>query len=150
MNDDVRRCILSNCRAISCAIDDFPVPACPKRTRLRSEAGSFTQLLMKSRNATRVPIRQPLSGLNRELHPYGISLIFASSSMTTIRSVTRSHQRLITGVGNLACQVLKLSRYICHLVQNLEHSNLRRDGSLAQEGLLAFDKDIGQLLDFFL
>ena len=35
----------------SYAIDDFPVPACPKRMRLRSEVGSFTQLTMKSRNA---------------------------------------------------------------------------------------------------
>src|SRR6266700_530588 len=86
-NDEVRRCILSNSRAISCAIDDFPVPACPKRTRPRSEAGLLTQLIMKFRNATRVPIRQPLTGLNRELNPYGISLIFESSSMTTIGSV---------------------------------------------------------------
>src|SRR6266849_6081607 len=88
MNDDVRRCMLSNSLAISCAIDDFPVPACPKRTRQRSEAGLFTQLIIKSRNATRVPVRQPLSGLNRDLDPYGISLITALSSMTTIRSVT--------------------------------------------------------------
>jgi hypothetical protein len=29
--------------------------------------------------ATRVPIRQPLSGLNRKLNPYGVSQIFASS-----------------------------------------------------------------------
>ena len=50
----------------SCAMDDFPVPGCPKRTRPRSEVGLFTQLIMKSRNATRVPIRHPLSGLNRE------------------------------------------------------------------------------------
>src|SRR6266566_10076433 len=89
INDEVRRCLLSNHRAISCAIDDFPVPACPKRTRPRSEVGLFTQSIMKSRNATRVPLRQPLSGLNREWRPYGISLIFASSSMTTIGSVTQ-------------------------------------------------------------
>ena len=93
INDDVRRCILSNSRAISCAIDDFPVPACPKRTRPRSESGfrvgSFTQSIMKFRNATRVPTRQPLSGLNRELTPWGILPIIESSSMTTIRSVTQ-------------------------------------------------------------
>src|ERR1700755_1596325 len=89
MNDDVRRCILLNSRAISWAMDDFPVPACPKRTRARSEAGLLTQLIMYSRNATRVPTRQPLSGLNEALDPYGISLIFASSSMTTIGSVVQ-------------------------------------------------------------
>ena len=72
MNVDVRRCILLKSRAISCAIDDFPVPASPNRTRPRSEAGSFTQSIMNSRNAARVPIRQPLSGSNRELTPYGI------------------------------------------------------------------------------
>ena len=90
INDDVRRCILSNSSAVSCAIDDFPMPACPKRTRPRSESefGSFTQLVIKSRNATRVPARQPLSGLNRELTARGISLIIASSSMTTIGSAT--------------------------------------------------------------
>jgi hypothetical protein len=32
----------------------------------------------------------------------------------------------------------------------LERSNLRRDGSLAQEGRSAFDKNVGQLLDFFI
>src|SRR6266702_1287236 len=76
-------------------MDDFPVPACPKRTRLRSEAGSFTQLTMKSRKAMRVPVRQPLPGVNREPSPYGISLIFESSSITIIRSITHkptSHQ----------------------------------------------------------
>ena len=88
---------MSYCRAISCAIDDFPVPACPKRTRARSMSGfgSFTQSIMKSRNATRVPTRHPLSGLNRELNPYGISLIVASSSKTTIRSVTQKFSKTI-------------------------------------------------------
>src|SRR6266702_4947996 len=98
MKDDVRRCILSKRRAISCAIDDFPVPARPKRTRLRSEAGSFTQLTMKFRKAVRVPVRQPLSGVNREPIPYGISLIFASSSIMIIRSITQkppSHQEYV-------------------------------------------------------
>jgi hypothetical protein len=32
----------------------------------------------------------------------------------------------------------------------LERSNLRRDGSLVQEGRSAFDKNVGQLLDFFI
>ena len=70
-------------------MDDFPVPACPKRMRPRSEVGLFTRLIMKSRNATRVPIRHPLSGLNREFNPYGISLTYESSSMTIIRSATQ-------------------------------------------------------------
>src|SRR6266849_6454804 len=61
-------------------MDDFPVPACPKRTRPRSDTGLFTQLIMKSRNVTRVPRRQPLFGLNCEMRLYGISLIFATSS----------------------------------------------------------------------
>ena len=89
INDDVRQCILSNSRAISCMINNFPVPACLKRMRPCSKAGLFTQLIVKSRNATHVPIRQPLLGLNCELNSYGISLIFASSSMTTIGSVTQ-------------------------------------------------------------
>ena len=106
---------MSNSRAISCAIDDFPVPACPKITRPRSEAGLFTQLVMKSRNATRVPIRQPLSGLNRELNPYGISLIFASSSMTTIRSVTQTpskttYRRLKLGLSGIEVESIFLPR----------------------------------------
>ena len=84
---------MSNSRAISWAIDDFPVPACPKRMRPRSEAGLFTQLIIKSENATRVPVRQPLSGLNRELNPYGISLIFASSSKTIMRSLTQKDSK---------------------------------------------------------
>ena len=96
INDEVRRCISSKSRAISWAMDDFPVPACPKRTRPRSEAGSFTQLIMKSRKATRVPTRQPLSGLNREFNPYGISLIFASISMTNTGSVTQKPSKTTT------------------------------------------------------
>ena len=84
---------MSNCRAISWAIDDFPVPSSPKRKRPRSESGLFTQLIMKSRNTTRVPIRQPLSGLNRDLDPHGISLIVASSSMTTIGLITQRRSK---------------------------------------------------------
>jgi hypothetical protein len=72
---------------------EFPVPACPKRTRPRSGTGLFTQLIIKSRDTTRVPIRQPLSGLNRELTLRGISLIIASSSMTTIGSVTQKQTK---------------------------------------------------------
>ena len=106
---------MSNSRAISCAIDDFPVPACPKRTRPRSEAGLFTHLIMNSRNATRVPIRQPLSGLNRELGPYGISLIFASSSTTTIRLVTQkplkaTYRRLKLGLSGAEAELIFLPR----------------------------------------
>src|SRR6266571_8179786 len=69
-------------------MDDFPVPACPKRTKVRSESGLSTQLTMKSKKAMRVPGRQPFSGVKRGPFPYGISLIFASSSMTIIRSIT--------------------------------------------------------------
>ena len=55
----------------------------------------------------------------------------------------KSHWILPTDVGNL-------NRYFCDVVQNLERSNLRSDGSLLQEGRSAFDKDIGQFLDFSL
>ena len=98
INDDVRRRISSKRRAISCAIDDFPVPACPKRTRKRSEAGSFTQLTMKSKKVRRVPVRQPFSGVNREPVPYGISLIFASSSATILRLIISKLSGLRTSV----------------------------------------------------
>ena len=61
----------------------------PKKNETTFGVGLFTQLIMKSRNAMRVPIRHPLSGPNCEFNPYGISLIFESSSMTTIRLATQ-------------------------------------------------------------
>jgi hypothetical protein len=75
----------------------------------------FTKLIMKSRNDTRVPIRQPLSGLNRELNPYGISLIFASSSMTTIGSVIQktsktAYRRLKLGLRGTEAELIYLPR----------------------------------------
>ena len=36
----------------------------------------------------RVPMMQPLSGVNREPVPYGISLILASISVTIVSSIT--------------------------------------------------------------
>jgi hypothetical protein len=115
INDDVRRCISPNYRAISCAIDGFPVPACPKRTRQRFESvfGSFTQLIMKPRDATRVPTRQPLSGLNRELTPHGTFSITASGSITTIRSVTHkpletTYRRLQLGLTGPEAELIYL------------------------------------------
>ena len=111
IKDDVSRCILSKRRAISCAMDDFPVPACPKITRQHSEAGSFAQLIMKSRKAVRVPLRQPLSGVNREPVPYGISLIFASNSVTILRSMTFKVLELRTNVGDLAGHPLQLGSH---------------------------------------
>ena len=91
--------MLSKSPAISCAMDDFPVPACPKRMRPRSESasGPSTHLVMQSRNATRVPTRQPLSGLNRELTAWGIFSIIASSSMKTIGSVTQKKSKTTYG-----------------------------------------------------
>ena len=111
MKDDVSRCILSNRLAISWAMDDFPVPAWPNRTRQRSEAGSFTQLIMKSRKAVRVPARQPLSGANREPAPNGISLIFASSSATLLRSMTLKVSVVRTDVQGLARHPLQLGSH---------------------------------------
>jgi len=58
-------------------------------------------LTMKSRKAVRVPVRQPLSGVNREPVPYVISPIFLSSSMTIIRLITHKTDKplgLRTGV----------------------------------------------------
>ncbi len=101
LKNDVRRCILSKRRAISCAMDDFPVPACPNRTRLHSEPGLFTQLTTKSKKAVRVLGRQPFSGVKREPVPYGISLIFASSSdndqIDNLQAIRTTYQRLKLG-----------------------------------------------------
>ena len=70
---------------------------------------------MKSRNATRVPARQPLSGLNRELTPRGISLIIASSSMTTVGSITQktpktTYRRLKLGLTGAEAESIYLPR----------------------------------------
>ncbi len=135
-------------------MDDFPVPACPNRTRLRSESGLFTQLTMKSKKAVRVPGRQPFSGIKREPVPYGISLIFASSSVTIVRFITLKSSVLRTSVRNLARYPLQLgshpvkltrnpaniSRNYSHIVQNLERSYLCSDGDLIQESLSKFDE----------
>ena len=46
-----------------------------------------TQLTIESKKVVRVPGRQPFSGMKREPVPYGISLIFASSSVAIISSM---------------------------------------------------------------
>ena len=170
INDDVRRCILLKRRAISWAMDDFPVPAWPKRTRQRSEVGSFTQLIMKFRKAVRVPVRHPLSGVNREPAPYGISLIFASSSATLLRSMTLTVSVVRTDVQGLARHPLQLDshpvkvtrnladigrndshvrRNDSHIVQNLECSYLCGNRTFIQERLVEFEKGGSEVLDFF-
>jgi len=67
---------------------DRNMPARPKKMRVRSESGPSTQSTMKSKKALRVSRRQPFSDVKREPVPYGISLIFASSSVTVLRSMT--------------------------------------------------------------
>src|SRR5580693_1866329 len=111
MKHDVRRCILLKRRATSCAMEDFPVPACPKRTRQRSEVGSFTQLTMKSKKAVRVPARQPLSGVNRDPVPYGISRILASISVAIVRLMVPKVSRLHTGVLDMARHPFQLGSH---------------------------------------
>ena len=125
-------------------MDDFPVPACPNRTRVVSELGSFTQSTMKSKKAVRVPGRQPFSGMKRRPVPYGISLIFASSSVIFIRLIALKLSGLHTSIQSLVRNPLQLGSYPVKLtghdtdvgrnysdiVQNLERSYLCSDGSL--------------------